>query len=187
MILLTSLFCCVVFSSIALPNSACPCVRNVVWSRSASIGWMNVSLNAGHLRPFTREHLRSSAAPSSDASSVYWRALGPSARTFWGEFGCATLQPTPEPSHKHFSESFYKFTKTTSTKNRDFAVYHKDLSLAGNATRSPCTTGMNTVDFLLAMRRCTYLHHRWYHHEWCLGATLLDARHICYTFKCSWP
>ena len=39
-------------------------------------------------------------------ASVYWRALGPFARTFWGELGYATLQPTPEPSHKNFSERF---------------------------------------------------------------------------------
>jgi len=70
-------------------------------------------------------------------ASVHWRALGPSARIFWGELGYATLLSTPEPSHKHFSERFWKFSKTTSKKNRYFVVYHKGLFLVGNATCRP--------------------------------------------------
>ena len=45
-------------------------------------------------------------------ASVYWCALGPPARTFWRGLGCATLQPTPEPSHKHFRERFSKIRKS---------------------------------------------------------------------------
>ena len=59
-----------------------------------------------------------------------------------GESGNATLQPTPEPSHKLFSEKFWKISKTTS-KNRDFVVYDKGLFLVGIATRvyiHTCTT-----------------------------------------------
>jgi len=52
-ILLTSAFHCVVCSIIALPSSACACVqvRNMVWFKAASIGWINVSLSVGHLPP----------------------------------------------------------------------------------------------------------------------------------------
>ena len=60
-----------------------------------------------------------------------------------GGLGCATLQPTPEPSHKHFSERFRKFSKTTSKKNCDFVVYHKGLFLVGNATRNQPTRHRN--------------------------------------------
>ena len=80
---------------------------------------------------------------------MYWSALGPSVRTLWGKLGYATLQPTPEPSHKHFSEKFWKFSKTTSKKNRHFVVYHKGLFLVGNATEhyyhtKICTPGLGT-------------------------------------------
>jgi len=47
MILLTSAFCCVVCSLLTLPNSACACVRNVVWFNAASISCINVSLSVG--------------------------------------------------------------------------------------------------------------------------------------------
>jgi len=48
MILLTSAFHCVVCLLIALPNSACACVRNVVWFKAISISWINLSSSVGH-------------------------------------------------------------------------------------------------------------------------------------------
>ena len=53
MILLTSAFRCVVCSLIALLSSACAFVKNVVWFKAASIGWMKVSLSEGHSPPVT--------------------------------------------------------------------------------------------------------------------------------------
>jgi len=45
--LLTSEFCFLVCSLTAWPNSACACVRKVVWFKAAYTGWINVSLSVG--------------------------------------------------------------------------------------------------------------------------------------------
>jgi len=60
---------------------------------------------------------------------VYWCALGPPARTFRRGLGIATLQPPPDPSHKHFSERFSKIH-----------VYHKQ--------KRPCLCGIPQSSFL---------------------------------------
>jgi len=59
-----------------LPNSTCASVRNVVWCRAASVGWINVCMSVGHpprdlLNDCVVEWLcwPSSAAPSFDASA----------------------------------------------------------------------------------------------------------------------
>ena len=83
---------------------------------------------------------RASAVTWYNPIPPYWRlsevaCTGASVRTLWGELGYATLQSMPEPCHKHFSGRFWKFSKTTSKKHRDFVVYHKGLFLVGNATR----------------------------------------------------
>ena len=49
------------------------------------------------------------------------------------ELGCATLQPTPGPSHKHFSERFSKIH--VYHQDLHFVVYHKGFFFVGNATR----------------------------------------------------
>jgi len=58
------------------------------------------------------------------------------------ELGCATLQPTPDPSHKHFSEfqwEIFDFRKIPQGKKTVPLWYppisHKELFLVGNATR----------------------------------------------------
>ena len=103
-------------------------------------------------------------------ASVCWRALGPSARIIWGDLGYATLQPTPEPSHKHFSERFWKLTKTiskftkTTSKNRDFVVYHKGLFLVGNATRRKLlvSIGLFHFYFIPVLKQIRPYHPTWY-------------------------
>ena len=67
--------------------------------------------------------------------------------------GCATLQPTPEPSHKHFCERFWKFSKTTSKKNRDFVVYQKQM-LVGNTTRWSYFAMFSTTRGLTSTWQC---------------------------------
>ena len=60
-----------------LPNSTCASVRNVVWCRAASVGWINVCMSVGHpprdlLNDCVVEWLcwPSSAAPSFDTSAL---------------------------------------------------------------------------------------------------------------------
>jgi len=99
MILLTPAFCCAVCSLIALPNSARACVRNMVWFKAASVGWINVSLSVRHTPPVTCFWIcwPSSAAPSFD-SSVLPHCLSLSLNCFCQNFPKMSVHMTTNPT-----------------------------------------------------------------------------------------